>query len=158
MTPNFKTVTALVSLTSSLPFAEGEARDAISAAIGRRIEEGTTHFICPMRQGFELLMAEETLALRRRYPITLEALLPHELIAADWEEEVRDRFFSAVERVDLETLFSTHPFPAVEERCQRLLVRLSNSVIAVADGPLPPWLRGEDVTLLSPDDLGRKMA
>jgi uncharacterized protein with PIN domain len=65
------------------------------------------------------------------FPVTLTALLPHERIAEDWEEEVRDRFFRAVEEADLEILYTAHPFPEAEEECLRLTARLSHSVIAV---------------------------
>ena len=157
MITNLEKTTALVSLTASLPFAESEARSAIAPILRRRAEEGCLHFLCPMRQGFELLMAEEVLALRGEFPVTLTALLPHERIAEDWEEEVRDRFFRAVEEADLEILYTARPFPEAEEECLRLSARLSHSVIAVAEGELPLWLCG-DVTVLSPKDLERKMA
>ena len=157
MTVNLKNVTALVSLTPLLPFAESEARSAIRTALRRRAEEGTTHFLCPMRQGYELLMAEEALALREEYPVTVEALLPHELIAVDYPEEVRDRFFAAVEKSDRELLYSTHPFAGVEERCLRFLVHLSNSTVAVGEA-LPPYLAKEDMILLVPEDMQKKEA
>ena len=123
--------TALVSLTASLPFAESEARSAIAHLLRRRAEEGCLHFFCPMRQGFELLMAKEVLALRGGFPVTLTALLPHERIAEDWAEEVRDRFFRAMEEADLEILYTARPFPEAEEECLRLTARLSHSVTAV---------------------------
>ena len=157
MITNPEKTTALVSLTASLPFAESEARSAIAPILRRRAEEGCLHFLCPMRQGFELLMAEEVIALRGEFPVTLTALLPHERIAEDWEEEVRDRFFSAVAAADREILYTARPFLGAEEECLRLGTRLSHSVIAVAEGELPLWLCG-DVTVLSPKDLERKMA
>ena len=157
MTTNPEQTTALVSLTDTLPFAESEARSAIATLLRRLAEGGHLDFLCPMRQGYELLMAEEVLALRRDYPVTLTALLPHERIAEDWEEEVRDRFFTAVEMADRELLYTVHPFPEAEAECLRLGALLSHSTVAVAEGTLPLWLSG-DVTVLTPADLERKKA
>ena len=128
---------------ANLPFGANESDERclrLRAALRAEIEEqipanGTARFLCPMNLGAELIAAEIIEELQtERENITLTAVLPYELQAADWPEDGRDRFFEAVRLSDEEKQVQTHFDDACAAKTVRFMIDAADAMIAVWNG------------------------
>lgn len=109
----------------------------IDAALRKSYENGKRHFICGMALGADMYFCEAVLALRDELPgITVEAALPCEEQAARWKEQDRKRYFSLIERCDLETMVQHRYDRQCMQRRDRYMVDRSSLVIAAYAGYL----------------------
>lgn len=84
-----------------MPSAERIARGIEDIA-----ESGERSFVCVMNRA-GVYIADCLFALRKRFPdIKVDALIPYEEVAADWDEPLRDRYFDTVEKCENEAFFS----------------------------------------------------
>ena len=128
---------------ANLPFGSNESdercirmKERLRAAIEDQISDGViTRFICPMNIGAELFAAEiiETLQSEGKN-ITLTAMLPYELQAADWPEDGRERFFETVRRCNEEKHVQAHYDDTCMANTARFMTDAADSVIAVWNG------------------------
>lgn len=155
---------------ANLPFGSNETdercvrlKEKLSAAIEELITENSEiHFLCPMNIGAELFAAEIVEALQAENKnVTLTAILPYELQAADWPEDGRERFFETVRRCNEEKHVQTHFDDMCASNTARFLVDAADCMIAVWNGaPGDVGLavqmakeKGIPVTVIHPDRL-----
>ncbi|MBQ7598453.1 MAG: hypothetical protein IJU56_07735 [Clostridia bacterium] len=68
----------------------------------------TSHLAVGVNSPQEVALAEQLLALKETAPdLFIECVLAYETVANDWDEPLRDRFFSVMERCDKETMLQT---------------------------------------------------
>ena len=88
-----------------------------------------------MNIGAELFAAEIIEGLQaERKDITLTAVLPYELQAADWPEDGRERFFETVRRCNEDKLVQAHYNDTCMANTARFLTDAADCVIAVWNG------------------------
>ena len=76
-----------------MPNAERIARGIEDIA-----ESGERSFVCVMNRA-GVYIAECLFALKKKFPdIKVDALIPYEEVAADWDDPLRDRYFDTVEK------------------------------------------------------------
>ena len=98
---------------------------------------GIRHFICGMAQGCDMYFAEQVLALRDRFPeVSLEAAIPCETQADSWSEAERNRYFSLIEKCDLETMLQREYTKDCMLRRNKYMVDHSSVLVAVFNGTL----------------------
>ena len=89
-----------------------------------------THFISGMGLGFEQSSAEVVNELKCKHPgITLEAVLPFETFAIDWNEEQRDKYYSIMQKIDRETLLQYHYTKDCLSKRNIYMINKSNYII-----------------------------
>ena len=129
--------------STNLPFYSNESdercirlRERLKAAIENQIKSDTvTHFLCPMNVCAELYAAEIVEDLQSEGKnITLTAILPYELQAADWPEDGRERFFETVRRCNSEKHVQTHYDDTCIANTARFMLNAADSLIAVWSG------------------------
>lgn len=94
---------------------------------------GVRRFISGMALGCDLYFAEAVLALRERYPLTLECALPFPGQAERWDEDCRRRWQAIVSACDVETVVQDHYDKGCMLRRDRYMVDRSSVVLAVFD-------------------------
>lgn len=98
-------------------------------------KENAVHYISGMALGIDILCAELVLELKEHYPrITLECALPCETQAAYWSEDNRDRYFSAIERCDKESLLQTRYTKDCFMKRNKYMINKSDIVLSVWNG------------------------
>ena len=125
---------------AKLPWGHDE-RDprclALKRSMARELEalyrRGVGHFISGMALGCDLYFAEAVLALRERYPVTLECALPFPGQAERWTEDCRRRWRAIVDSCDVETVVQDHYDKGCMLRRDRYMVDRSAVVLAVFD-------------------------
>ncbi len=106
-------------------------------AIEQAYRDGFRHFMTGMARGTDQYFAEIVLEMREYLPeITLEAAIPCEEQASRWKDAERERYFSLVERCDLETMIQRSYDAGCMQRRNRYMVERSSRLIAVYDGML----------------------
>lgn len=128
---------------ANLPFGANKTdercirlKKELREAIKNQIQDGfVTRFLCPMNIGAELFAAEiiEDLQTEQK-DITLTAILPYELQAADWPEDGRERFFETVRRCNEEKHVQAHYDDMCMANTARLMTDAADCVIAVWNG------------------------
>lgn len=128
---------------ANLPFGFNEAdercirlKEMLRTVIEEQIsEDGVTRFLCPMNIGAELFAAEIIEGLQaERKDVTLTAVLPYELQAADWPEDGRERFFETVRRCNEEKHVQAHYDDMCMANTARFMTEAADCVIAVWNG------------------------
>lgn len=128
---------------ANLPFGSNESdercirlKEKLKSAIEDQITNNAiTRFICPMNIGAELFAAEIIEGLQTEGKnITLTAMLPFELQAADWPEDGRERFFETVRRCNEEKLVQSHYDDMCMANTAQFMTDVANCVIAVWNG------------------------
>lgn len=125
---------------AKLPWGMDE-RDPRCLALKRSIlreaealyRRGVRRFISGMALGCDLYFAEAVLALRERYPLTLECALPFPGQAERWREDCRRRWQTIVDACDVETVVQDHYDKGCMLRRDRYMVDHSSIVLAVFD-------------------------
>lgn len=77
--------------------AGGDDPETISERLGstirKLVEEGFTHFLCGMAEGFDLLAGEAVVSLRKEYPhLRLVAVIPFPGQASGFDADTRERY------------------------------------------------------------------
>lgn len=97
-------------------------------------QDGVIHFLTGMALGVDTWAAEIVLSLRRRWSLTLEAVLPCKGQDARWPSESRERYQSILEQCDKVTLLQDGYTPDFFDKRNRYMIDHSDLVIAVWDG------------------------
>lgn len=97
-------------------------------------QDGVIHFLTGMALGVDTWAAEIVLSLRRRWSLTLEAVLPCKGQDARWPSESRERYQSILEQCDKVTLLQDGYTPDCFDKRNRYMIDHSDLVIAVWDG------------------------
>lgn len=98
---------------------------------------GIRHYICGMARGCDMYFAEAILRLRSEHPdITLEAAIPCETQARDWNETERNRYFRIAHMCDYETLLQSVYTRDCMVKRNKYMADRSSILIAVYDGTL----------------------
>lgn len=94
------------------------------------VEEDMTYFLCDMKRGMGLDVAELLLRLRDKYPqIMLECVIPFEEYVGEWAEPHRDRYFDIVARCDKETLLQTQYTPDCMQKHRQYMADAADRVM-----------------------------
>ncbi len=109
------------------------------------MHQNATRFLVVMNGGASLLAAEEVLAMKTLHPVTLECIIPFEEIHVGWSETERNRFFSILERCDMEQMMNCGFSLNCYRRCARYLVDQCATLLILWNGK--PGDAGDTVTL-----------
>lgn len=110
-------------------------------------ENGVTAFYTNCEPGASMWGAELVLGLQRRLPkLQLYCVLPYEEQARQWTPQLRDRYFSIVERSTSEYTICTHYEHNCYLSCNKYLVNHASFILAVYDDD--PLIRMEPVVHL----------
>lgn len=128
--------------TERLPWGENETdprcldlKDRLDRALAAACAEGYRHFVCGMARGADLYFCEAVLALRQTHPeITLEAAVPYQGQADNWQPADRRRWERLLSQCDYETMVQHHYSAGCLSRRNRYMVDKSSLVLAVYDG------------------------
>lgn len=110
--------------------AEMKIRSELRREILVAIENGYTHFISGFASGADLMFAEIVVELKDRYPITLEAAIPHPGRMKTPDET----FQRLIGCCDVVKIHSDHYFKGCYMVRNRYMVDASQRLIAVYDG------------------------
>lgn len=117
----------------SSPAAQ-QLKAVIRVEVEKLIQRGYTRFLCSFNRGADHLFAEAVIALKARYLVRLESVLPHEEQAAEWPESARERYFNLLAGCDDETLLQTRYSAGCQLRAVKYMVDHADLLIAVYDG------------------------
>lgn len=92
------------------------------------------HFLTGMALGVDTWAAEIVLSLRKRWSLTLEAVIPCKGQDARWPSECRERYQSILKQCDKVTLLQDSYTPDCFDKRNRYMIDHSNLVIAVWNG------------------------
>ena len=111
-------------------------KGAIRSKIIRLIEECyASYFISGMAIGIDIFAAEIVLELKSQYPqIKLECAIPCENQSIKWNERIRDRYFSIIEKSDLETMLQTQYTTDCMQKRNEYMVDKSDIILAIWNG------------------------
>lgn len=85
---------------------EQPSAERIERGIEDIAESGERSFVCVMNRA-GVYIAQYLFTLKKKYPdIKVDALIPYEEIASDWDEPLRDMFFDTVERCENDAFFT----------------------------------------------------
>lgn len=94
------------------------------------IQNGYSHFLCRFAAGTDLLFAELVSALKSRFPLTLEAVLPY----PQRRNTPDDAFQRLIAACDGVTVCSERYYKGCFQRRNQYMVDTAQTVIAVWDG------------------------
>lgn len=110
-------------------------KDSLEEEIKKLIQDGVSHFMCPMNIGAEIYAAEIIERLQDEgASVTITAVLPFETQASDWSENDRDRFFEVIRRCSEETRTSSSYDDACIAKNIDFMINASDYLIAVWNG------------------------
>ncbi|MBQ1186863.1 MAG: DUF1273 family protein [Clostridia bacterium] len=101
--------------------------ERIKLALINISREETLWLLSPMNRGIETLAAE--LAVNLKGNIKLECVIPAEEQAKDWSEPERDRYFSIIERCELENMLSTKETDKSQKLCYSYIISSANLIL-----------------------------
>ena len=114
-----------------------ELKRKIAESAERIYSSGIRHFICGMARGSDMYFCEAVLFLRAEHPdITIEAAIPYEKQAENWNENERARYNGLVALCDQITYVSREYERNCMLRRNRYMVDNSCVLLAVFDGKL----------------------
>lgn len=120
-------------------YAQGEKefntlRSSAAEWIHSMLRQGYYKFIVGMEGKSQVLLAEYMLELKKSMPaLYLECAIPYEEHVAHWGEELRDRYFAAVQRCDKERLICSRKTEDSLWFYNRYLIDRSSQLLAIAD-------------------------
>ena len=122
------------------------------------VHQNITRFLVSMDGGTSLLAAEAVLAMKALQPVTLECIIPFEDLHVKWSDAERDRYFSVLERCDVERMMSRSFSLNCYRRCSRYLVDQCGTLLILwndkpgdaGDAVAMACRSGRNVILLSP--------
>ncbi|HCA28315.1 MAG TPA: DUF1273 domain-containing protein [Ruminococcaceae bacterium] len=111
-------------------------KGAMRNKIIRLIEEcNAKHFISGMAIGIDIFAAEIVFELKNQYPqIKLECAIPCENQSIRWNERIRDRYFSIIEKSDLETMLQRQYTHDCMQKRNEYMVDKSDIILAIWNG------------------------
>ena len=109
------------------------------------VQQNVTHFLVSMDGGASLLAAEGVLAMKAFHPVTLECVIPFEEVHAQWPEAERERYFSILERCDVEQMMNRSFSLTCYRRCARYLADRCDTLLILWNER--PGDAGDAVTL-----------
>ena len=101
---------------------------AITEKVGELIEGGVTDFLCNAEYGFPLWACEIILSLRDIRKIQglpaprLHLVMSHEEQAADWDDDVHERFYTVHEKADKVLILHRQYCDDCHERSERFMI------------------------------------
>ncbi len=115
-----------------------ELKKRLRKEIEKQISENEVcHFVSGMDIGADMYAAEIVVALKDIYPhITLEVAIPYEEQATKWSERERDKYFSLIEKCDMETLLSRHYTEECVYKRNKYMIDKSDVVITIRDSTI----------------------
>lgn len=97
-------------------------------------QDGVRHFLTGMALGVDTWAAEIVLSLRKRWSLTLEAVIPCKGQDTRWPSESRERYQSILAQCDKVTLLQERYTPDCFGKRNRYMIDHSQLVIAVWNG------------------------
>ena len=93
-------------------------------------EEKEVWFVIGIQSADDVDAAEEILRQKEHSEnLFLECVLPYETVMNDWSEELRDRFFSVMERCDNETMLQPRCSADSAQKLEAYICHESNTAI-----------------------------
>jgi len=110
-------------------------RDSLRAELLRLVGRNYTHFLSGGALGFDLLAAEEVLALKEQLPfVTLEMVIPWPGQSNKWSAADQKRYESILERADSVTVIEDEYTQGCLFKRNRFLVDYSDRLVALYRG------------------------
>lgn len=106
-------------------------KERVKKGLEELIDAGNTYFVCVMNEP-GVVIADGLCDLQKDHPeVRFDAIIPYEEMCASWDEDVRDCYFSAMERCEKEYIFTRHPYSGCLEKLVGKIVDSSSHVVAV---------------------------
>lgn len=124
---------------SKLPWGYDEKDDRcvavkneITSLVTTAAEENFTHFLCGMAQGGDFYFAEAVLAVREKYPVTLECAVPYRQQSSYWSAPEKMRYEKILAAADKVTVLSERYTPWCNHVRNRYMVDNCTRLIALS--------------------------
>lgn len=110
-------------------------KQRLYAVVTSLYECGCRHFLCGMASGCDMYFGEAVLRLREERPdVTLEAAIPFDGQADDWDADSRRRYYRLAEECDTLTVLHRHYTPDCMMDRNRYMVDHADVLIAAYSG------------------------
>ena len=108
----------------------------VQALIKELCASGFRRFITGVGNTGEILSAEVVETIKQEYPgIFLTCVIACETQADEWEENLRDRFFSVMEHCDKEVLLQTHATEDCFEKQRQYIMEKAAVIVKLHYNP-----------------------
>ncbi len=95
------------------------------------VDSGERNFVCVMNKA-GVYIADYLLSLKESVPdIKVDALIPYEEIAADWDEPLRDKYFQTIEKCENDGFFTLRYYDGCFEDMISSIVDGAHRVVTV---------------------------
>ena len=92
-------------------------------------QQNISRFIVSVDGGAALLVAEAILEMKAQHPVTLECVIPFEELPVHWSEAERERYFSVLERCDVENMINRSFTLNCYRRCAQYLAEQCGTLL-----------------------------
>ena len=107
----------------------------VKSAIQKAIEDGYTHFITGMAYGFDMLVTQALIELKKTHPqIIIECAIPCENQTKKWDIEDISEYEYLIKKCDIITVLSKKYTPECMFERNRYMVDKSSLVISAYNG------------------------